>query len=126
MLFQSAAIVAAVLPVAMSLPTYAIPSAFRQFMAMDTCIYPESPYEIQNFTLWTPAPGSNASYTLDFGYVDKSTNIETSCHYNASSPNVAPRPDLTPRYGCDNAYVSFIWQNGTLTMIERACPETTS
>ena len=124
MLFRTVAVSVAALPVALSLPTYTIPSAFRKFLALieDSCVYPESPYEIQNFTIWTPAPGSNASMTIDFGYVDESTNIETSCHYNATSKNVA-RPQLTPRYACDNSVVEFIWQNGTLTMIEAACPD---
>jgi hypothetical protein len=123
MLFRTAAIVAVFLPVALSLPTYAIPKSFRKFLALDTCTYPEE-FEILNFTSWTPAPGSNASSTIDFGYVDKSTNLQTSCHYNATSQNVA-RPQLTPRYACDNAVVQFIWQNGTLTMIETACPGST-
>lgn len=123
MLFRTAAIVAAALPVAFSLPAFKIPAAFVKFLALDTCTYPEA-FEIQNFTTWTPAPGSNASATIDFGYLDTSTSLQTSCHYNATSPNVG-NPNLTPRYACDNANVEFIWQNGTLTIIEAACPEDT-
>ncbi|KAH8905600.1 hypothetical protein BR93DRAFT_929867 [Coniochaeta sp. PMI_546] len=117
MLFRTAALVAAAIPVAFSLPAYTIPKSFHKFLALDTCIYPEG-FEIQNFTTWTPAPGSNASSTIDFGYFDKSTSLQTSCHYNATSPNVG-KPGLTARYACDNAIVEFIWQNGTLTMIEK-------
>jgi len=123
MLFRTAAIVAASLPVAFSLPAYKIPSSFNKFLALNTCTYPEA-FDIQNFTTWTSAPGSNASSTVDFGYFDKSTNLQTSCHYNATSPNVG-KPGLASRYACDNAIVEFIWQNGTLTMIETACPSNT-
>lgn len=120
MLFRSAAVVAAALPLAFALPTYNIPLAFHQFLAHDTCIYPEA-FEVQNFTNFTPAPGSNASSTIDFGYFDESTSLQTACHYNATSKNVG-QPGLTARYACDNDIVEFIFQNGTLTMIEMACP----
>jgi hypothetical protein len=122
MLFRTVAVAAASLAVALALPTYTIPQGFLRFLALDTCTYPENPFEIQNFTIWTPAAGSNASMTIDFAYLDESTRIETSCHYNATSQNVA-RPEITPRYACDNTDVEFIWQNGKLTMIEAACPE---
>jgi hypothetical protein len=123
MLFRTAAIVAAALPGALSLPAYKIPVSFHKFLASDTCTYPEG-FEIQNFTTWTPATGSNASSTIDFGYVDKSTSLQTSCHYNATSANVG-KPGLAARYACDNAIVEFIWQNGTLTIVETACPADT-
>ena len=123
MLFKSTAIVGAVLPLAFALPTYDIPSSFNKFFALDTCIYPEG-FEIQNFTSWTPAQGSNASMTIDFGYFDESTSLQTSCHFNATSENVGPA-GLTPRYACDNDDVEFIYQNGTLTLIEAACPSDT-
>lgn len=105
----------------MSLPTYAIPKSFHQLQTDDTCVFPEA-FEIQNFTIWTPAPGnSDNTPVLNFGYFDQSTNLQTSCHYNATSRNVA-QPQLTPRYACNNGVVEFIWQNGTLTVIEAACP----
>lgn len=120
LLLHSAAIVAAaVLPV-LSLPTYTIPLAFKEFLIQNDCTYPEA-FEIQKFGTWKPAAGNNASSTIYFGYVDKDTNIQTSCEYNSTSANVA-KPGYTPRYACDNPAVVFIWQNGTLTMIERACP----
>lgn len=119
MLFRCAAIAAAALPAALALPAHA--NSDRRGLQIDNdCIYPEG-FDILDFTIWTPTTRSNASSTLNFGYFDESTNLQTTCRYNASSKNVA-QPDLSPRYACDNAIVEFIWQDGMLTMIERACP----
>jgi hypothetical protein len=123
MLFRSAAVAATSFTLALSMPTYTIPTAFSRFAAADSCTYPEG-FEIQNFTTWTPAPQNNASSTIDFGFFDKSTDIQTPCHYNSTSKNVG-RPGLAARYACDNQIVEFIWQNGTLTLIETACPGAT-
>ncbi|KAB5580734.1 hypothetical protein GE09DRAFT_449541 [Coniochaeta sp. 2T2.1] len=129
MLFlRTAAIVAAALPAAFSLPTqaaYKIPFTFNKFLALDTCSNPAR-FEVQNFTIWTPAAGNNASTVIDFGYLDKGTNLQTTCHFNATSRNTMPK-GYTPRFACENSIVEFIWQNETqkLTMIEAACPDDT-
>ena len=129
MLFlRTAAVVAAAIPTVFSLPTinhaaYKIPFAFNRFLALDTCLNPAR-FEVQDFTIWTPAAGNNASTVINFGYLDKGTNLQTSCHFNGTSQNTMPA-GYTPRFACENSYVEFIWQDEKLTMIEAACPDDT-
>jgi hypothetical protein len=105
-----------------ALPTYTIPLAMSKALAEnEDCTLPEG-FEVQNFQIWTPAPGNNRTSVINFGYRDNSTSIVTACHFNQTSVNVGPA-GLTPRYACDNKIVEFIWQNGTLTLVEKACPQ---
>ena len=102
-----------------ALPTYQIP---KMMLQDNDCAYPEG-YEVDQLQAWFPAPGNNHSATLNFAYWDNSTQLEAVCHLNSTSVNVA-RPGLAARYACSDANVNFIWQNSTLRMIERACPDT--
>ncbi|KAK4230554.1 Alpha/Beta hydrolase protein [Podospora fimiseda] len=86
---------------------------------------PES-FAVQNLILWTPAADNPIKGIISFQYTNNGTGIDTPCHYNATSVNVGP-DGLAERYACDNTVVQFIWQsqvgtNGSLTMIEKACP----
>ena len=111
----------AALPLAISQPTYKLPKEFtKSLLATASCKLPEG-FLVKNFQAWTPARGNNASSTVQFGYADNSTSIQTSCRYNSTSPNVG-KPGLASRYACDDPLVEFIWNNGTLTVIETACP----
>ncbi|KAK4162158.1 hypothetical protein QBC43DRAFT_322488 [Cladorrhinum sp. PSN259] len=116
----------AVIPFAAAFPTYHIPSAmFRVLAENDDCIMPED-FTVQNFIVWSPAADNTNKAIINFQYTDNGTGIATPCHYNSTSVNVAPE-GLTERYACDDANVQLIWQsqvgtNGSLTMIERACP----
>ncbi|KAL2131815.1 hypothetical protein VTI74DRAFT_4587 [Chaetomium olivicolor] len=113
---------AAAIHVAVALPTYEIPMAILKFaLANSDCILPEN-FVVDRFQLWTPAAGNNRAANIFFEYSDSSTSIETKCHLNDTSVNVGPE-GLVPRYPCENGIVTFIWQNETLTMIEKACPQ---
>ncbi len=114
------AIIAAI-PLMAALPTYKIP---KVFLEDDSCTLPEA-YEVDQFQAWFPGPGNNHSAMVNFAYWDNSTSLQTVCHLNATSKNVASA-GLAPRYACDNPNVEFIWQNNTLRMIEMACPQTNS
>ncbi|KAL2883827.1 hypothetical protein SGCOL_000976 [Colletotrichum sp. CLE4] len=84
----------------------------------EDCNLPDD-FQIQNFAAES-ADGKTAD-SLDFTFNDDSTILNTQCHLNASSVPV-PGDGRTPRYACDNASVQFIWQNGTMTVIEKVCP----
>jgi hypothetical protein len=113
---------AAVAHLAAASPTYKIPLAMSKIMLeSDGCILPEA-FVIQNFYIWTPSAGNNSSQIINFDYADNSTSINTKCHFNATSVNVGSE-GLAARYACDNTVVQFIWEDETLTMIEKACPE---
>ncbi|KAK1503216.1 hypothetical protein CTAM01_04528 [Colletotrichum tamarilloi] len=86
--------------------------------ASEDCNLPDD-FQIQNFTAES-ADGKTAD-SLDFTFNDDSTVLNTQCHLNASSVPVSG-DGRTPRYACDNASVQFIWQNGTITVIEKVCP----
>lgn len=120
MMFWTVPVFAAALPFATALPTYAIPKSFAKALTQADCPLPEG-FEIHDFQTWTPAEGNNASATLQFGYVDKSTGLETACQYNSTSKNGGSQ-DSAARYACDNPLAQFIWQNDILTVIETACP----
>jgi hypothetical protein len=108
---------------AAAFPMYLIPnSMLKASFDNKDCIFPKG-FVIQGFQIWSPTKANNHTTTvIDFHYSDYSTKIETGCHYNSTSVNVGPE-GLVARYACNNAIVQFIWQNGTLTLIERACPE---
>lgn len=109
---------------AVAFPTYRVPIAMLSAaLENDGCILPED-FAVHNFQIWSPAANNNRTATVDFAYSDDSTSMETNCHYNSTSVNVGPE-GLTPRYACENDIVEFIWRNGTLTLVEKACPETT-
>ncbi|KAH8885241.1 hypothetical protein GQ53DRAFT_770401 [Thozetella sp. PMI_491] len=120
MLLRLLPTVLAAIPLATAFPAYGVPRLFMEA----GCIMPDG-YEISHFRAWIPAAGNNRSTVLDFAYLDKSTSLETSCHLNATSKNVA-KPGLAARYSCEDSLVHFIWQNSTLRMIETACPEANS
>jgi hypothetical protein len=108
---------------AVALRTYNVPIAVsKALLDNDDCILPED-FAVKYFQIWTPAANNNRTTIIDFAYSDNSTSIETDCHYNSTSVNVGPE-GLVPRYACDNDIVEFIWKNGTLTLVEKACPET--
>jgi hypothetical protein len=111
---------AAAAQLAVALTAYKVPLALSRVAAF--CVYPEE-FVVKNFQIWTPATGNNRSAVINFDYTDDSVMpaIETKCHFNETSANVGAE-GLAPRYACDNSLVEFIWQNGSLTMIERACP----
>jgi hypothetical protein len=110
-----------VLSLTAALPTYNLPIAIKSiFEADETCTLPAQ-FQIEQLQEWTPEAGNNNSATVNFAYWDNSTQIQTICHFNETSENVAPNPDLTPRYACDDPTVEFIWQYPTLTIIEKAC-----
>lgn len=101
---------------------YTLPADFPvSILASDDCVMPQK-YTVDSLRIWLPA-ATNTDYnmTADFHFVDAQTSIDTLCHRNATSPNVADEGD-TPRWACENSFVEFIWQDSTLTLIEKACP----
>ncbi|KAL2022657.1 hypothetical protein VTK56DRAFT_4738 [Thermocarpiscus australiensis] len=123
MMLQPIIALAAAIPLAASFPAYKLPvTMFKAFLEADGCALPDE-FEIRSFEIWSPAArNNNHTAVINFSYADEDTGIQTSCHYNSTSLNVGP-VGLVPRYACDNDVVQFIWQNGTLTVIEKACPE---
>ncbi len=112
---------ALVAPFAAAKVNYKVPTMLLQ---ESSCIYPEG-FEVAGLRTWLPVQGNNKSSTVDFSYRDNSTSIHTACHLNSTSVNVG-RPGLAPRYACNDPTVEFIWQNETLTLIEKACPQSNS
>jgi len=101
---------------------YSLPLILPSEFAADTsCILPAS-FVIQQLEVWSPTAGNNHSMSINFGYWDNDTDIQTECHFNGTSKNVAG-PGLGARYPCDNPVVEFIWQSKTLTMVEAVCPQ---
>ncbi|KAK4158498.1 hypothetical protein C8A00DRAFT_10757 [Chaetomidium leptoderma] len=106
---------------AMAFPTDKAPMAMvKTILDTQFCVMPEE-FVVKNFQVWTPDAGNNRSAIINFNYSDDDTHIDTKCQFNETSVNVGPE-GLTPRYACDNKLVEFIWENGTLTMVERDCP----
>jgi hypothetical protein len=118
MLNAIALLVAGATPLASAL-SYTLPA---ELMALDGCNYPAN-YTIQQFTTFSPASGNSKSPTVEFTFVDSGTSINTLCQYNISSNPTDPGVGLALRYPCDNSFVSFIWQNNSLTVIEAVCPD---
>ncbi|CAK7563264.1 MAG: hypothetical protein SEPTF4163_001128 [Sporothrix epigloea] len=85
-----------------------------------SCYYPAT-FTLNNFTTWLPANNASLSY-VSFQYVDRGTLITTACAYNATSRSLTAGTGLADRYACDDHAISFIWQKGTITVIETTCP----
>lgn len=85
----------------------------------DSCVFPEG-YVIDQFTSWTPSASNNRSSFFGFGYTDQNTSVSTTCEWNSTSKAVIPG-GASPRYACDNPLVEFIWENGTIDLIEKIC-----
>lgn len=114
------AVLVAKVCLATAFSTYRIPLGMQHAVTGSGCTLPNE-FEIQNFMTWTPAEGNNRSAIIDFWFINDGTGIETPCHYNSTSVNSGPA-GLVPRYSCDNGLVQFVWQDGTLAMVEKACP----
>ncbi|KAK3300333.1 uncharacterized protein B0H64DRAFT_428418 [Chaetomium fimeti] len=115
--------IAAAAQLAVAFPTYKAPLTLSKVARhKQFCIFPDE-FVVKNFHTWTPEAGNNRSAIVDFDYTDDSVMpaIKTKCHFNETSVNVGPK-DLAARYACENDLVQFIWCDGELTMIERACP----
>ncbi|KAL2165206.1 hypothetical protein VTH06DRAFT_502 [Thermothelomyces fergusii] len=108
------------------MPTYHIPPALTKVAHTSNFCIPPQEFVIKNFQIWNPDAHNNRSITISFDYSDDSVMpaINTKCQLNHTSVNVGAK-GLTPRYACDDVLVKFMWTNGTLTVIEKACPQET-
>ncbi|KAF9879074.1 hypothetical protein CkaCkLH20_03307 [Colletotrichum karsti] len=107
-------------PAAQAMVSYmaSVPDNVMAMADAGNCALPDD-FQIQNFAAQS-TDGKTAD-SLDFTFNDDSTSLNTECHLNASSVPV-PSNGATDRFSCDNALVQFIWQNETITIIEKVCP----
>ena len=105
---------------AAAFPTSEAPTAIKSILKSSFCILPDE-FVVTNFQIWTPAAGNKRSPIIDFNYLDESTHLDTKCHYNETSVNVGPEGSAA-RYACELDWIHFIWEDDTLTMIEKVCP----
>jgi hypothetical protein len=108
------------IPVALAGVQYAVPHSLAvQVEENAECTLPDD-FNIQNFTGESEDDGVMLD-SFKFSFLDDSTNVTSACSFNSSSKPIGD-PGRTPRYACDAPVVQFIWQNGTLTIIEEVCP----
>ncbi|KAL0939281.1 uncharacterized protein CTRU02_205891 [Colletotrichum truncatum] len=107
-------------PAAQALVSYmaAVPESLMALSNSGDCTLPDD-FQIQQFS--AQSPDGQTIDSLDFTFNDDSTILKTQCHLNASSVPVSD-DGRTARYSCDNQLVQFIWQNETITVIEKVCP----
>jgi len=103
---------------------YKLPANFPKVLLQSDCYFPLN-FTVFGLEVWLPSSSNPNNFTADFEYMDSGTGISTPCHRNATSPNVGG-DGHAERWACDNIFVEFIWQNGTLTIVEKACPNTGS
>lgn len=108
------------LPAILAAVQYDVPDSLAAAVDGGECALPDD-FLIQNFVAQSPDNGTTLQ-TFDFTYADNTTNVTTTCHFNATSQAV-PEAGRTSRFSCDDPLVQFIWQNATLTMVEGICPE---
>ncbi|KAJ0166740.1 hypothetical protein CTA2_6067 [Colletotrichum tanaceti] len=108
-------------PAAQAVVSYmaTVPESLMTMVESTDCTLPDD-FQIQNFTAESPDGGQTLD-SLAFSFNDDSTLLGTLCHLDASSIPVAG-DGRTARYACDDTRVQFIWQNGTITVIEKVCP----
>ena len=105
---------------AVAFPSFKVPTAIKSTLKSSFCEYPDE-FVVKNFQVWTPDAGNNRSTRIDFQYSDQSTFSNTYCHLNDTSGDAGTQ-GKPARYACDNSWIHFTWQDGTLTIIERVCP----
>jgi hypothetical protein len=109
---------------AASFPSFKIPTTAESIKSIfkgSFCEYPDK-FNVDGYQIWTPYAGNNRSMFFNFRYLGEITpHIDTQCRYNGSSVNVAPA-GYPARYACNNNWIHFMWDNGTLTVIEKVCP----
>lgn len=91
----------------------------------NSCVLPTD-YHVRNFVARSNDTGVTLS-AYHFAYLDAATNSSTTCHYDAATSKSTTPPGTTPRFGCLDRNVEFIWQSSAqkLVMIQRVCPGTT-
>ncbi|KAI0125903.1 hypothetical protein BJ170DRAFT_453446 [Xylariales sp. AK1849] len=88
------------------------------------CVMP-SEYTISDFmTLGSQLNGT--TNTTSFHFIDSDTGIDTDCERNSTSKTSTTSPNATPRWPCNDGNVEFIYQTNGLTVIEAACPGSSS
>ncbi|KAK3906709.1 hypothetical protein C8A05DRAFT_11570 [Staphylotrichum tortipilum] len=112
--------IAAVAQLATAFPTHNSPSAVKSALKPSFCVYPDE-FVVKDFQIWIPLEDNNRSTTINFSYSDQTTHLETKCHFNETSINVA-KSGQPARYACELDWIHFIWQNNNLTLIEATCP----
>ncbi|KAM0281917.1 hypothetical protein ACHAQH_003262 [Verticillium albo-atrum] len=107
-------------PTANAMAAYmaSLPQDIAALVATDDCQLPDE-FSIQNFVAES-ADGGKTLGSFEFGFLDDSTTVDTSCLFNSTSEAVND-DGRTPRYACNDARVNFIWQNESLTLIEGVC-----
>ncbi len=105
---------------ATAFPTHSSPNSVKSTLRPSFCIFPDE-FVVKNFQAWIPNEGNNHSAIIDFQYSDETTHLETKCHLNETSINVA-KAGRPARYACDLSWIHFTWQSGNLTLIEATCP----
>ncbi|KAK9439408.1 hypothetical protein VB005_07563 [Metarhizium brunneum] len=88
------------------------------------CVLPAD-YHVKSFTATTNGTGDGLT-SYQFKFLDTTTNSSTSCEYGpASKAQDSSSGGTLPRYSCESADVSFIWQGQTkkLSMIQKVCPD---
>ncbi|KAL7936903.1 hypothetical protein V8C35DRAFT_210840 [Trichoderma chlorosporum] len=99
------------------------PELLAQAQSQSDCNLP-SDFHIKNFAAKSNETGPAANLSAyNFTFVDQTTGVTTSCHFNSSSVS-STSPGYTPRYACEKGVVQFIWDNAKrqLTVVEGICP----
>ncbi|EFY93295.1 hypothetical protein J3459_013610 [Metarhizium acridum] len=90
----------------------------------NNCVLPAD-YHIRSFTAATNGTGDSLT-SYKFTFLDTATNSSTRCEYGpASKAQDSASGGTLPRYSCDSADVSFVWQGQMkkLSMIQKVCPD---
>lgn len=112
----------ATLPLAIGITSaYTMHPMLLQAAQQMNCTWPDK-FHVRNFIgqpNGTVADAPAPSF-FTFSYQDNATNVTTLCQFNATSKPITSKGPA-PRFACQNRGVEFIWQNGLLTLVERAC-----
>jgi hypothetical protein len=113
--------VAAAVQFTLAFPTHNSAAGVKSILKPSYCVYPDE-FVVKNFQVFIPDEGNNRSTIINFDYSDQTTHLDTKCHFNETSVNVA-KAGRPARYACELNWIHFTWQNNTnLTLIEATCP----
>jgi hypothetical protein len=110
------------LPSALASVAYTVPQKISVLVNAAECDLPDD-FNVRSFIAESPDDVGAAVENLEFQFLDDSTKLSTRCQWNSTSAAIGDA-GRTPRFACQNDLVQFIWQNQTLTVIEKVCPGT--
>jgi len=103
---------------------YEAPQVLKALIQTDECDNSDLPddFHILKFVGHSANETAELLDSFEFSYLEDTNNVETRCHFNSTSKNLAGE-GRAPKFACENGQVEFIWQDDILSISQGVCPK---